>query len=80
MIDSNGLAHLVDGALVTVVTVSQIRRQDSPRPIYRRSIHLSLSAAQRAVERAQDRGLDAELVVCRLEPLSPAKTGREEAA
>lgn len=73
MIPSDSLAHLVDGALVTVVTVTQVRRHDSPKPVYRRSIHLSLSAAQRAVERAHERGLDAELVVCQLQPLGPAE-------
>lgn len=79
MIPSDSLAHLVDGALVTVVTVSQIRRHDSPTPVYRRSIHMSLHAAQRAVERAHERGLVAELVVCRLEPLGPAEQRAEVA-
>ncbi len=73
MIPSSTLTRLVDGALVTVVTVTQIRRRDNPGPVYRRSIHLSLSAAQRAVERAHQRGLYAELMVCRLQPLGPAE-------
>ncbi|MGO1629458.1 MAG: hypothetical protein ACTHX2_11635 [Microbacterium sp.] len=36
---------------------------------YRRRLYLSLRSAERAVERANARGADARLVLCRLEPV-----------
>ena len=50
-----------------VCVVSQVRTA-SESPQYRRRVHLSLGAAQKAVQRAQDRGLEARMVLCRLEP------------
>ncbi|GAA1103501.1 hypothetical protein HNR24_000007 [Nesterenkonia jeotgali] len=38
-------------------------------PRYRRRVHLSLVAAQNAVTRAQQRGLEARMILCRLEPV-----------
>ncbi len=55
------LCAILDGVLVTVV-------QDE-RGHARRKIYLSLAAAQHAVERARDRGHEAQVVLCQLQPL-----------
>ncbi|GAB3183629.1 hypothetical protein GCM10027060_18900 [Nesterenkonia halophila] len=48
--------------------VSQVSSADGA-PHYRRKVHLSLSAAQNAVKRARERGLQAMIVLCRMEPV-----------
>ena len=55
------LAQYVQGAFVVVVQVGEDR--------LRRRIFLSLAAAQHAVERAQDRGHEAQVVLCQLQPV-----------
>lgn len=55
------LAQFVQGVFVTVV-------QDD-RGHARRKIYLSLAAAQHAVERARDRGHEASVVLCQLQPV-----------
>lgn len=60
--DGVDLAGILSGVLVVVV------RLDNDH--YRRRVFLSLSAAERAVRRAHDRGHDAELVMCSLTPAS----------
>ena len=55
------LAQFVQGVFVTVV-------QDE-RGHARRRTYLSLSAAQHAVERARDRGHEASVVLCQLQPV-----------
>lgn len=55
------LCAILDGVLVTVV-------QDE-RGHARRKIYLSLAAAQHAVERARDRGHEAQVVLCQLAPV-----------
>lgn len=66
------IAQVAHEKLADVVCVVSQVRSDSETPQYRRRVHLSLSAAQRAVTRAQERGLQAHLVLCRLEPLEGA--------
>lgn len=55
--------------LTDVVCVVSEVRSDSEKPQYRRRVHLSISAAQRAVQRAHERGLQAHLVLCELRPV-----------
>lgn len=55
--------------LTDVVCVVSEVRSDSEKPQYRRRVHLSISAAQRAVQRARERGLQAHLVLCELVPV-----------
>ncbi|GAA1177818.1 hypothetical protein [Nesterenkonia xinjiangensis] len=59
----------VDGFAV----VSTVRSHDDTTR-YRRQIHLSLKAAQRAVERAQARGCEATITLCELRPLAGEDT------
>lgn len=47
----------------------------APEPRYRRRLFLSLHSAQRALERAGVRGLDAHLVLLRLEPVGGGHDG-----
>ncbi|GAB3188225.1 hypothetical protein [Nesterenkonia suensis] len=66
--------HIVQVADETLtdlpVVVSQVRTADgSPR--YQRRVHLTLASAQRAVRRAQERGCDATIRLCRLVPVDP---------
>lgn len=65
-------AHIAEVAhekLTDVVCVVSEVRSDSEKPQYRRRVHLSISAAQRAVQRAHERGLQAHLVLCELRPV-----------
>ncbi|WP_043537119.1 hypothetical protein [Actinomyces polynesiensis] len=55
------LCALLSGVFVAVV--------EDERGHLRRRTYLSLSAAQHAVERAQDRGHDAQVVLCQLAPV-----------
>ena len=55
------LVALLDGVYVVVV--------EDERGHARRRTYLSLSAAQHAVERAQDRGHEAQVVLCQLQPV-----------
>lgn len=55
--------------LTDVVCVVSEVRTESDKPQYRRRVHLSISAAQRAVTRAHERGLQAHLVLCELKPV-----------
>lgn len=55
--------------------VSEVQTADGSQQ-YRRKVHLSLTAAQKAVQRAHERGLEATVVMCRMEPVE----GREEDA
>ena len=54
-------AACTDGSLVVVVR--------TPAGRYRRRVFLTLAAAERARDRAQDAGHDAEIVLCRLTPM-----------
>lgn len=63
------IAQVAEEKLADVVCVVSEVRTDSPEPQYRRRVHLSLTAAQNAVRRAQERGLQAHMVLCRLEPV-----------
>lgn len=63
------IAQVAHEKLADVVCVVSQVRSDSERPQYRRRVHLSISAAQRAVERAHERGLQAHLVLCELKPV-----------
>lgn len=63
------IAEVAREKLTDVVCVVSQVRTDSETPQYRRRVHLSISAAQRAVERAHERGLQAHLVLCRLMPV-----------
>lgn len=50
--------------------LTQVRTtRPSDRPIYRRRVYFSLSAAQKAVSRAQNRGLDAQVILVELHPV-----------
>jgi hypothetical protein len=55
------LAQYVQGVYVVVVQVGEDR--------LRRRVYLNLPSAQRAVERAQDRGHEASVVLCQLQPV-----------
>lgn len=55
-------AGIVDGAYVVVVKVDDDH--------YRRRTYLSLSAAERNADRARARGQGAEVVLCRLSPVT----------
>lgn len=63
------IAEVAREKLTDVVCVVSQVRTDSETPQYRRRVHLSISAAQRAVTRAHERGLQAHLVLCRLMPV-----------
>lgn len=58
----NGMAATLSGYAV-VVTVPA-----DPEPRTRRRLYLSLHSAQKAVQRAEARGLDAQLVLVRMVP------------
>ena len=50
--------------------LTQVRTtRPSDRPIYRRKVFFSLSDAQKAVTRAQNRGLDAQVILVELHPV-----------
>lgn len=48
--------------------VSEVQTADGSQQ-FRRQVHLSLTAAQRAVRRAQERGLQAKVTMCRMTPV-----------
>lgn len=58
------------------VVVSEVQ-SSTGEPQYRRRVHLSLTAAQRTAQRAQDRGLQARVVLCTLRPLDDILTEAE---
>lgn len=64
MIDSVARERLA-GAFVVVSEV----HSSTGAPQYRRRVHLSLNAAQRTAQRAQERGMQARVVLCTLRPL-----------
>lgn len=63
------IVEVAQEKLADVVCVVSEVRTSSTIPQYRRRVHLSLTAAQKAVQRAKDRGLQAHMVLCRLEPV-----------
>lgn len=66
---SERIAEVALEKLTDVFAVVSEVRTSGPTRQYRRRVHLSLSAAQNQVLRAQERGLEAHLVLCKLEPL-----------
>ena len=56
------------------VVISEVHSQHI-EPQYRRRVHLSLKAAEKAIERAQRRGLSATVVMCALTPLDGLEGG-----
>ncbi len=63
------IVEVAQEKLADVVCVVSEVRTSSTVPQYRRRVHLSLTAAQKAVQRAHERGLEAHMVLCRLEPV-----------
>ncbi|GAA1171279.1 hypothetical protein HNR09_002594 [Nesterenkonia xinjiangensis] len=63
------LTARITGVYVALTQVQTAHGQ----PRYRRKVHLSLDAAQKAVQRARSRGLHGEVHVCELRPI----TGQE---
>lgn len=57
------------------VAQTQIQSADGSER-YRRQVHLSLIAAQRAVDRARSRGLAATVRLCRLVPVEDEEADR----
>lgn len=55
------------------VVVSEMRTDSEDRHFQRR-VHLSLTAAQRAARRAQERGCEATVRLCRLIPVEPEES------
>lgn len=55
--------------LTDVFAVVSEVRSASGTPQYRRRVHLSLTAAQKTAQRAQERGLEARVILCRLRPM-----------
>lgn len=50
--------------------LTQVRTtRPTAQPVFRRKVYFSLAAAQKAVTRARDRGLDAEVVLVELRPI-----------
>lgn len=72
LIDSVARQRLTDAFVV----VSEVHSSTGD-PQFRRRVHLSLTAAQRTAQRAQDRGLQARVVLCSIKPLDDILTGAE---
>lgn len=63
------IAKVADESLPGLpVVVSRVRTHDGT-PKFQRRVHLTLAAAQRAVQRAEARGCEATIRLCKLVPL-----------
>lgn len=52
------------------VVVSRVRTADGT-PRFQSRVHMTLASAQRAVRRAEERGCEATIRLCRLVPIDP---------
>lgn len=69
------MKHLIDHRPVVVTEI----RSKSGAQTFRRSVHFSIEAAEKVLQRAEGRGLRAEMYICRLVPLTTGR-GSQEAA
>lgn len=64
----NRLEHFVAGSLI--VGVIETHSKHRTAPTFTRRTFFSIRAAERSVQRAHDKGLHAELVLCELKPVA----------
>lgn len=64
----NRLEHFVAGSLIVAVIETSSKHRIAPS--FTRRTFFSIRAAERAVQRAHDKGLHAELVLCELRPVA----------
>ncbi|WP_261624359.1 hypothetical protein [Nesterenkonia marinintestina] len=69
------MRHLIDHRPVVVTEI----RSKSGSPTFRRSVHFSLDAAEKVLQRAERRGLKAEMFICRLVPVTMGRRSEEAA-
>lgn len=69
MIEEQLIDQIATERLTDVFAVVSEVRSSTGTPQYRRRVHLSLTAAQRTAQRAQERGLEARVVLCQLRPM-----------